>query len=154
MCVSYAPDSSGENGHRPDRRFRVASENGKKRCFCLCKNVSKTPRRPLVRSFSGDRCEPTPTAQILHGVSFMYESHPRQFSFQWGHDGYASTILHACEGRFRRRAWKCRNGLCTLCRHRGWSCIDALPNAVEESNMMRVLHRDSDGYLIRVSNDD
>ena len=102
-----------------------------------------------IRSFSGDKREPTPAASLMHGVSFLCETEPSRFSFPWGHDGYASTLPHAHEGRFRRRASKCRNSLCTVCQHRGWSCKNAVPNAVEEDHLMRLKHYDSDGYLIR-----
>ena len=106
-----------------------------------------------IRSFSGDKREPTPTARVLHGVSFLYETSPSQFSFPWGHDGYASTLLRAREGCFRHRAAKCRNSLCTICQHQGWSCKNSVLNAVEMDYLMRLKHYDSDGHLIRYSSE-
>ena len=54
-----------------------------------------------IPSFAGDRgYSVTPTARLMHAVSFFYEPSPGRLSFMFGGDGYASTILHAEIGHF------------------------------------------------------
>ena len=46
---------------------------------------------------------------------------------------------------------KCQNEFCATCNIRDWSCIDAQPNRWRPRRLLRLLHRDTDGYLIRGS---
>ncbi len=105
-----------------------------------------------IRSFSGDTgYEQKRTAQVMQYVDFVDDSHGT-FHFQFGRDGYASTIVYAIEpNHFRKPMAKCSDELCSTCNIRDWSCINAVPHRVRPRRLMRILHRDSNGYPIQAS---
>ena len=102
-----------------------------------------------IRSFSSDTAyDGTPTAHLMHGLCFRDDSCGR-IMLDYGLDGYASTILTYYIGHFRKPMSKCMDEFCATCKIRDWSCINALPNWVRPRQLLRILHQDSDGYLIR-----
>ena len=103
----------------------------------------------IIRSFSGDTgYEQTPTAHLMRGLCFFDDSHGT-FKFRFGLDGYASTIVTYYIGYFRKPMSKCQNEFCATCNIRDWSCINAQPNRWRPRQLLRILHIDSEGYLIR-----
>ena len=102
-----------------------------------------------IRSFSSDTAyEPTPTALLMHDLRF-FEDSCGIYMFEFGLDGYSSTIVTIRDGYFRKSMSKCQNEFCATCNIRDWSCIDAQPNRWRPRQLLRILHRDSDGYFIR-----
>ncbi len=105
----------------------------------------------VIRSFSGDTgYEPTPTADLMHNLSFRDDSCGR-YMLDFGLDGYASTIIIIEVGHFRKAMSKCNNELCATCNIRDWSCQHAMPHRWRPRQLLRILHIDSEGYLIRAS---
>ena len=100
-----------------------------------------------IRSFSSDTAyDGTPTADLMHNLCFR-DGIAHVFDF--GLDGYSSTIVTIRDGYFRKPMTKCDDELCATCNIRDWSCINAQPNRWRPRRLLRILHIDSDGYLIR-----
>ena len=116
----------------------------------VCAKLSKDIWRH-IRSFSSDTgYEQTPTALLMHDLRFYNDTCGTYFNmFEFGEDGYSSTIVTIRDGFFRKPMSKCLNELCATCNIRDWSCIDAQPNRWRPRQLLRILHRDSDGYPIR-----
>ena len=112
-------------------------------------NIPKLPKDiwRMIRSFSGDTAyDRTPTADLILDLCFR-DSIAHMFEF--GLDGYSSTIVTIRDGYFRKPMAKCDDELCATCNIRDWSCINAQPNRWRPRRLLRILHIDSDGYLIR-----
>ncbi len=102
-----------------------------------------------IRSFSGDTAyDTTPSARVIQSLTF-YDDSSGRYAFRFGADGYASTILTISDGYFRKAMSKCRDEFCSTCNIRDWSCVNALPNRIKPRQLLRLIHQDSDGYLIR-----
>ena len=102
-----------------------------------------------IRSFSSDTAyEGTPAADLMHGLCFRDDSCGR-YMLDYGLDGYASTIVTVRDGHFRKAMSKCQDEFCATCNIRDWSCVNAQPNRWRPRQLLRILHKDSDGYLIR-----
>ena len=104
----------------------------------------------MIRSFSGDTAyEITPTADLMYDLRFRDDS-AGQFMFDYGLDGYSSTIVTIGRGgHFRKPMSKCPDEFCATCNIRDWSCINARPHRVRPRTLLRIVHQDTDGYLIR-----
>ena len=104
-----------------------------------------------IRSLSSDIAyETTPTAQLMKSIAFLDDSCGK-YMFEFGLDGYASTIVTIRGGHFRKTMSKCDDEFCATCNIRDWSCANARPHRVRPRSLLRILHIDSDGYLIRAS---
>ena len=102
-----------------------------------------------IRSFSSDTAyETTPTADLMYDLCFRDDSCGR-YMLDYGLDGYSSTIVTIRGGHFRKPMSKCDDELCATCNIRDWSCVNARPHRVRPRSLLRILHIDSEGYLIR-----
>ena len=103
----------------------------------------------IIRSFSSDTAyEQTPTALLMHDLRF-YDDSCGRYMLEFGLDGYSSTIITTRDGYFRKPMSKCDNEFCSTCNIRDWSCKNAKPNRWRPRHLLHILHKDSDGYLIR-----
>ena len=100
-----------------------------------------------IRSFSSDTAyDGTPTADLMHDLCFRDGI---AHMFEFGLDGYSSTIVTISNGHFRKPMSKCDDEFCATCNIRDWSCVNARPHRVRPRSLLRILHIDSEGYLIR-----
>ncbi len=100
-----------------------------------------------IRSFSSDTAyDGTPTAALMHNLCFRDGI---GHMFEFGLDGYSSTIVTISNGHFRKPMSKCDDEFCATCNIRDWSCVNARPHRVRPRSLLRILHIDSEGYLIR-----
>ena len=105
----------------------------------------------LIRSFSGDTAYgQTATALLMYTLRF-YDDSSGRYMFDFGLDGYSSTIVTISNGHFRKPMSKCDDEFCATCNIRDWSCVNARPHRVRPRSLLRILHIDSEGYLIRAS---
>ncbi len=103
----------------------------------------------IIRSFSSDTgYDETPTAKLMHTLRF-YEDVVGRYMLDFGLDGYSSTIITIRDGYFRKPMTKCLDEFCSTCNIRDWSCANAMPHRVRPHKLLRLLHHDTDGYLIR-----
>ena len=104
-----------------------------------------------IRSFCSDTAYgQTATALLMYTLRF-YDDSSGRYMFDFGLDSYASTIITLREGYFRMPMSKCDDELCATCNIRDWSCINAKPNRWRPRQLLRILHIDSEGHLIRAS---
>ena len=104
-----------------------------------------------IRSFSSDTAyEPTPTALLMHDLRFFDDS-CGIYIFEFGVDSYRSTVVTIRDGYFRMPMSKCDDEFCSTCNIRDWSCVNARPHRVRPRTLLRIVHQDTDGYLIRAS---
>ncbi len=105
----------------------------------------------LIRSFSGDTAYgQTPTALLIHALRFFDDS-KGLYMFDFGLDGYSSTIINIRKGGgyFRKPMSKCQDEFCSTCNIRDWSCGHAQPNKWRPRQILRILHQGTDGHFIR-----
>jgi hypothetical protein len=100
-----------------------------------------------IRGYSGPN-DATPSAVIMRDLIFVIDTKGK-FRFDFGSDGWASTVVKTRNGHFRRPETRCRNKNCFTCCMLDWSCIRSEHNVPVARDHLRFLHQTSDGDLIR-----